>query len=429
MRENRELVVGPELADEHAVQLDNNGNGFALAIGSESCAEGRSLIEGDLEENPFTTLMTEFTVLPPQPTEEPAFSIVKSQEIEGSGAGFTTAPLTAKIGETVDYQIVVTNTSHVVETFSAFSDSNCDPGTIAGGPGAASVAPGESTVYTCSHVLKTVGTYTNEATVTGNTVGGRQLTQTSNQVVVSVSAVNPVKPEPSFTIEKRQRIGSTTTFTTATVTGPVGSTVEYEVILKNTGNVSIKLSGFTDVNCDAGTLVSGAGELPPGQETTYTCTRLLATAGTFDNVATITATPPGGPSLPPMTSNQVEAVITGPHGGAGPNIEEPKQKVIARCESSRPVLHGGSGPQSGRFTVWVSSLGIARITFFLDGRKLRTFTTSQAKHGKFKLTIDAHGLRYGVHHVAFQVQMVNSNCASTASARSFVRPRPVRFTG
>jgi len=52
-----------------AVQLDNNGNGFVLAIGDSSCSPGTSLIEADLEEKPFTTVTTHFTVESPKPTE------------------------------------------------------------------------------------------------------------------------------------------------------------------------------------------------------------------------------------------------------------------------------------------------------------------------------------------------------------------------
>jgi len=55
---------GPELLD--AIALDNNGNGFVLLIGSDSCAEGKSLIEADLEEPPFTTLTGNFTIEAPR---------------------------------------------------------------------------------------------------------------------------------------------------------------------------------------------------------------------------------------------------------------------------------------------------------------------------------------------------------------------------
>jgi hypothetical protein len=434
VRENRELVIGPELVGEHAVELDNDGNGFALAIGSTSCAEGASLIEGDLEQSPFTTLTTEFTVLPPQPTAEPSFTIVKTQEISGgSGFGFTTAPLSANLGETVEYQITVTNTSTVPETFTAFTDAHCDSGTIAGGPGASAVGPGESTIYTCDHVLTSVGTYVNEATVTGNTVGGQPLTQTSNQVVVNVAA-KPSRIEPSFTIEKRQRIGSASSYATAPLTAPVGATVEYEIVVKNTGNIPLKLSGFSDPNCDAGTIAGGPGEaeVAAGGYTTYTCTRLLSSVGTFLNVATVTATPP---LETPMTlhSNTVEATTSrssSPASGVGPSTEGPKQRVeAAKCQSPRPVLHGASGIHKGSFNVWVRSAGVARITFYLDSHRLRSFTHAQARHGRFKLKLNARKVSYGVHRVSFSVLMLDSNCAATAASRSFVRPRLVRFTG
>ena len=54
----------PEKLD--AIELDNNGNGFVLLIGSDSCAEGTSLIESDLETSPFTTQTGTFTVESPR---------------------------------------------------------------------------------------------------------------------------------------------------------------------------------------------------------------------------------------------------------------------------------------------------------------------------------------------------------------------------
>jgi hypothetical protein len=66
IRMNRTSVVGaPEI---EGVELDNNGNGFVLALGASSCAEGPSLIEADLESKPFTTFTTDFTVEDPRPT-------------------------------------------------------------------------------------------------------------------------------------------------------------------------------------------------------------------------------------------------------------------------------------------------------------------------------------------------------------------------
>jgi len=49
-----------------AIHLDNNGNGFALLVGDDSCASGPSLIEADLESSPFTTYTADFTTLSPR---------------------------------------------------------------------------------------------------------------------------------------------------------------------------------------------------------------------------------------------------------------------------------------------------------------------------------------------------------------------------
>jgi len=59
---------GEEGAEVRRVQLDNDGNAFVIAIGDASCAPGTSLIEADLEDKPFTTYLTEFTIEPPRPT-------------------------------------------------------------------------------------------------------------------------------------------------------------------------------------------------------------------------------------------------------------------------------------------------------------------------------------------------------------------------
>jgi hypothetical protein len=53
---------------ENAIELDNNGNGFAILAGVDSCAEGESLIESDLESSPFTTQTATFTVEAPRPS-------------------------------------------------------------------------------------------------------------------------------------------------------------------------------------------------------------------------------------------------------------------------------------------------------------------------------------------------------------------------
>jgi hypothetical protein len=241
---------------------------------------------------------------------EPGFDISKTQEIAGSGSGFTTAPVSASIGKTDDYMIVVTNTGNVPITLSAFSDPNCDEGTIAGGPSGA-LAPAESATYTCSMLLSSTGTHTNTASVTGTPPSGDgpAMMHTSN----TVSATVPV--EPAFTLLKEQARPAGA-FTTAPVAGFVGETITYRVTVTNTGNVALTFAegAFNDAQCDEGTLSEEfAGVLEPGQSQTagvceHTLTTADAEAGGVENSATEQGTPPAGDGQPfEVTSNTVLA--------------------------------------------------------------------------------------------------------------------------
>ena len=54
--------------ESEQLKLDNDGNAFVILIGNSSCASGTSLIEASLENAPYTTYTTNFTIEPPQPT-------------------------------------------------------------------------------------------------------------------------------------------------------------------------------------------------------------------------------------------------------------------------------------------------------------------------------------------------------------------------
>jgi hypothetical protein len=300
------LASGTEAVE---TKLDNDGNAFVVVLGGGSCASGTSEIEVSLLEAPYTTYTTSFMVEPPGEEKHlapaPEFTIEKLQEIAGSGSGFTKSPLTGSVGQTVDYEILVKNTGNVPLTFSSFTDPHCDAGTIGGGPGAAAVAPGASTTYTCDHVLTSEGTYINEAAVTGTPKGETPITHESNPVEVRVPP--PVRPE--FTIEKVQEVDGSG-FTTMPLSGLIGQAVKYEIVVKNTGNVPLTFSNFTDPHCDAGTIGGGPGGTPvaPGSSTTYTCDHVLTSVGAYINEATVTGTPEGEPPIM-HSSNPVEVKV------------------------------------------------------------------------------------------------------------------------
>lgn len=239
---------------------------------------------------------------------EPSFSVEKLQRIAGE-ATYTTAERTGKIGQTVEYKIVVTNTGNVPLTFNSFTDEKCEM--IAGGP-TEPVAPGKSATYTCKHLLSELGQYTNAATDTANPPEGEgpPITHTSNTVVVTVP------PEPLFSIQKRQEIaGSGKGYTTEVLKGTVGHTVNYQITVKNTGNVSLTFSSFIDEKCDEGTLSGGPGvaAVAPGESTIYTCTHLITEADksslVIENTATDTGSPPEGEGSPVTQTSNVVAVV------------------------------------------------------------------------------------------------------------------------
>ena len=238
------------------------------------------------------------------------FTIEKLQRVAGVGS-YTKSEITgASIGQTVEYHVVVKNTGNVSLHFGTLTDANCE--LITGG--ASELAPGAEATFSCTHTLAGVGSYSNEASIEGNEGAG---TKTSNKVTVTVAA------EAHYTIEKLQRILGEANYTKSEVSGKTGQTVEYEVVVKNTGNVAIKFSALTDTACE-GVSPSGTTELGPASEETFTCTHVLGNAGTYSNEASIEGN--GGTGT--KTSNVVTAKII-----AAPSFTVEKRQRIGGAGS------------------------------------------------------------------------------------------------
>jgi hypothetical protein len=116
----------------------------------------------------------------------PAMTVQKLQR-DGSSGSFTAGIITANVGDTINYEIRVTNSGNTALTLS-LSDLRCDAGTIHG-PAAISgalsgdtLSPGGVAQYTCSHVLTASdpSPFTNTATVTGQPPQGPPVTGTSS---------------------------------------------------------------------------------------------------------------------------------------------------------------------------------------------------------------------------------------------------------
>src|SRR4029077_8704157 len=286
---------------------------------------------------------------------EPAFTIEKRQEIAGSNAGFTTSPLSGKVGQTVDYQIVVKDTGNTSLVFATLSDAKCasiEPS------GSVTLAAGESKTYPCVHVLdssdQAAGFHENCATATATPPVGSSITHASNCVVVNIP------PEPAFPIEKRQEIaGSNAGFTTSPLSGKVGQTVDYQIVVKDTGNTSLVFATLSDAKC-ASIEPSGSVTLAAGESKTYPCVHVLDSsdqaAGFHENCATATATPPVGSSITHASNCVVVTVPPPPTPHTG----------VLPITTVAPALAGPQGCVRGGAVISIKAAGVSSVTFYLD---------------------------------------------------------------
>ena len=232
--------------------------------------ENSGKITGNGKEQPSNTVKVK--------VKKENFSIIKEQEIKGSGKGFTKEELSAKVGETILYKITVSDTGETTLKFGALKDAKC---TNISPAGETTLEAGKSEAFTCEHLLTKAdaeangGVYENVALIKGG-----EKEKESPPVKVKVE-------EPAFTIEKLQKL--TGEFTKSELTGKLGQTVSYEIVVHNTGNTTLKFESLIDPNCSA---ISPAGttEVASGKEETFTCSHTLTATGKYTNVGTIETT-------------------------------------------------------------------------------------------------------------------------------------------
>jgi hypothetical protein len=116
----------------------------------------------------------------------PAYTIEKFQRIQGGGGPFTKEPLLATVGDVVEYQILIHNTGNTKLTLEKFEDKRCT-----GISGPASLEPGETGEFTCSHTVVpadlSAPSYANQATVTGDPPKGQGSPKTKKSNIVKVT--------------------------------------------------------------------------------------------------------------------------------------------------------------------------------------------------------------------------------------------------
>ncbi|WP_316801646.1 hypothetical protein, partial [Pedobacter frigidisoli] len=193
-----------------------------------------------------------------------------------------------KAGEVLNYDLVVKNTGNVTLTNLVVTDANA---LVTGSP-VSTLAPGASVTLTASHTLTQAdidaGTYANTARVTGKTPAGLDVTDVSGTTETNdIPTVATITPDGAVTLVKTIN-GSVPT--------AVGGVLNYNLVIKNTGNVTLTNLVVTDANA----IVTGSpvSTLAPGASVTLTAVHTLTQAdidaGTYSNTATVTGKTPAG---------------------------------------------------------------------------------------------------------------------------------------
>jgi hypothetical protein len=209
----------------------------------------------------------------------------------------------------------------------------------------------------------------------------------------------------------------------------VGDVLNYVLTITNPGDVAFAAQevGVTDPRCSEPPVLQGKGtdatpaQFDPGETWTYTCSAETAgqQPGTFVNTATVT-----GRDFLGKTVTDTDDF---------PTQLNAQQVLPEEVVPGTARLTGPSGCVRKAFKATVRGSRIAKVTFFVDGKKRKTIT-AKAGQRAFKLKVRPNALGRGVHRVTARVQFVAESETKTRTlrlsfqrcARQVVRPQ---FTG
>ena len=148
----------------------------------------------------------------------------------------------------------------------------------------------------------------------------------SPSISTPTSTSPPPSPRPSIGIRELERGGPEGQFTRGPLTGTIGETIFYKMIVRDTGNTTLNVT-LRDPICDSGTIIpSGTQVIASGHASTYLCLHELTSVSSGNYVlrdtATATGMSPQGVKVGPVRSSVVVKV--------GALLPAPKPKPIPK---------------------------------------------------------------------------------------------------
>jgi uncharacterized repeat protein (TIGR01451 family) len=252
--------------------------------------------------------------------QAPSLSVVKSSPTKSYSA----------VGNTIDYDFLVTNTGNVTLSSISVTDKQSAPaGGLASGPTcpAATLAPGASEVCTATYTVTQTdlnnGSVSDSATASGTAPSGS--TSTSGSSAATVAAAQ----QPSLSVVKSS---PTDTYSA------VGNKINYDFLVTNTGNVTLSSISVSDVEsapATQGNLTAPScpdGSLAPGASETCTASYTVTQADLDWGTVNDTATASGSANGTTVTS-----------GGSSATVEGNPQPAITVVKSSPTKSYSGVG--------------------------------------------------------------------------------------
>lgn len=270
----------------------------------------------------------------------PALSIVKALN----------GPAPAKTGDTITYQIVVTNTGNVTLTDVVVSDANaamgsCSPITPV------TLAIGASTTCAATHVVTdadfAASKVDNVAAVKANSVAGSTSGTSGSTGTLSVNSnivTVPLTANPALSISKKQVGGLPTA---------IGGYIHYSIVLTNVGNVNLHDVTISDDNAwiTECTTANPAPFLAMGDSITckakHQLTEKDVLAGKVVNIASATSAENAVASSS-SSGNTAAGSDNGASSGTGSTTDAPGSVVVPSNEVTTLIKIAGM-PRIGKY--------------------------------------------------------------------------------
>jgi hypothetical protein len=338
-------------------------------------------------------------------------------------------PATAYSGDRLTFTFTVTNPGNEPLTDVTVSDDKCSPVTKSDNLTDTVLDMGDTWHYTCSYVathnMGDTNPVVNTVTATGKDHNGQPVRDTDTHPTRFL--------HPAIGIKK-----------SGPATAAAGSLITYNLDVSNPGDVSFAapLVVVADPLCQAPPALLNKGNdvspstLDPGDHWAYTCqvqtqlgqTSVVNTAndqGTDQNGRVVTA------------QDTFTTTLTAPESAPVAGSSSPTPGIGVSPERAVPGtarLRGPTGCPTTRAAATVSGAKIAKVTFFVDNKKVKTLTKPNQSGGRWTLPLNVAKYSFGSHKVQARIEFAKSSGTATKTLRlsfnrcrsSLVKPK---FTG